>query len=105
MKKQVVETPEAREFAQGMKETSRKKYAACLDIIEMDGKLDYPLAEKVDGAKGLFAIRIMTAGNERMFYCYEEDDIVIVLCGYEKKTPRIPKQELQKALKIKRRYA
>ncbi len=104
MKKQILETQEAQEFVQGMNEASRKKYASCIEILEKNGKLNYPMAEKVDGADGLFAIRIMTGNNERLFYCYDDGDYVLILCGHVKKTAKIPKQELKKALVIKRRY-
>ena len=104
MKKQILETQEAVAFVQTMGEASRKKYEACLAVLEKNGMLNYPLAEKVDGSTGLFAIRIMTGDNERLFYCYDDGDFVIILCGYVKKTARIPKQELKKAMKIKRRY-
>jgi phage-related protein len=44
----------------------------------------------------------MTSGNERFFYCYAIEDIIFILCGYEKKTNHIPSKELAKALAIKK---
>ena len=52
----------------------------------------------------LFAIRVMTRGNERFFYCYEEEDAIYVLHGYGKKTMRIPQKELNMALAIRKTY-
>ena len=46
---------------------SRKKLAREVALLEVQGFLRAPMAEKV--SENLFAMRIMTAGNERFFYC------------------------------------
>ncbi len=58
------------------------------------------MAEKI--SENLFAMRIMTAANERFFYCYDDGITVYVLSGYTKKTAKIPKTELNRALAIKK---
>jgi len=102
MKKHVVQTPQALEFAQKMSDLSQKKYAAIRKVLEENGYVNAPLAEKVEGHKNLFAIRIMTDGNERFFYCYALEDIIFILCGYEKRSRSIPAHELARALTIRK---
>jgi phage-related protein len=102
MKKTVIQLTHALEFAYQMSDLSQKKYAAIRKILEEQGYVHAPLAEKIEGQKNLFAIRIMTDGNERFFYCYAIADIIYVLCGYEKKTRTIPLSELARALAIKK---
>jgi len=104
MGKRVIQLPEAMSFARGMSVPSQRQYYAALDVLESEGRLKYPRAEKVDGVDNMFAIRILTRGNERFFYCYEEADSIYVLHGYPKKTKKIPLRELNKALDIRRSY-
>ena len=66
--------------------------------------LEYPYGEKVEDETNLFAIRIRKGGNARFFYAYDDGTAVWILNGYEKKTERIPKQELKRARQLKRKY-
>lgn len=102
MKKTVIQLSQALAFAQEMSDLSQKKYVAICKILGEQGFANSPLTEKLEGQSNLFAIRIMTSGNERFFYCYAIEDIIFILCGYEKKTNHIPSKELAKALAIKK---
>ena len=102
-KKQIYETDEVKAFVAGMSQASRRRYALARQKLALDGYLRFPLAEKVIGFENLFAIRILSDGNERMFYFYAIEDIIAVVHAYRKKTKRIPAAELEKALAIKKR--
>lgn len=102
MKKTVIQLPQALAFAQQMSDLSQKKYAAIRRVLEEQGYANAPLTEKIEGHRNLFAIRIMTGDNERFFYCYAMEDIIFILCGYEKRKSNIPSKELAKALAIKK---
>ena len=54
---------------------------------------------------GLFELRISVKGNiYRLFFIFDEGDIVILLNGFQKKTQKTPRKEIDKALKIKAMY-
>ncbi|WP_308548994.1 type II toxin-antitoxin system RelE/ParE family toxin [uncultured Porphyromonas sp.] len=54
---------------------------------------------------GLFELRISAKGNiYRLFFIFDEGDIVILLNGFQKKTQKTPRKEIDKALKIKEMY-
>ena len=54
---------------------------------------------------GLFELRISVKGNiYRLFFIFDEGDIVILLNGFQKKTQKTPRKEIDKALKIKEMY-
>lgn len=101
-KKRVIQTHEAAVFAETMSVLSQKKYTAARELLQEQGFLYAPQAEKVAGHQNLFVIRIMTDGNERFFYCYDTGTTIFILSGYEKKTAKIPARELEKALQIKK---
>lgn len=57
------------------------------------------------GYEGLFAIRIEFESNiYRIFCCFDRDDIVVLFNGFQKKTQKTPKKEIEKAMRIKKEY-
>ena len=100
--KTILETPQARDFASTMDDLTKKKYAALLQILSERGFLQAPFAEIVEAEDNLFALRILTKGNYRYFYCYDTGTAVIVLSGYSKKTNRIPSSEKARAIAIRK---
>ena len=104
MQKKVIQLPDVIVFAKRMSVASQRQYYAALDVLESEGRLKMPRGEKVDGQDNMFAIRVLTRGNERFFYCYEDADAIFVLHGYVKKTPKIPLRELKRALAIRKAY-
>jgi phage-related protein len=57
------------------------------------------------GTDGLYEIRVQQ-GSEifRIFCHFDEGQLVVLANGYQKKTQRTPKAELEKALRIKQQY-
>ena len=102
MKKQVVITEQAEAFADSLDAASFKRFIAAKTILSETGFLHAPLAEKIEGVNGLFAIRIMTDANARFFYCYDDGTCIYILSGYLKKSSKIPKAEMKHALTIKK---
>lgn len=69
--------------------------------LETEGMLEMPYGEKVSG-EDLFAIRVIQAGNIRVFYVYGIADYVFGIHAYTKKTQAIPEKELNYARKVLR---
>lgn len=54
---------------------------------------------------GLFELRAMYNSNiYRVFFCFDEDKIVVLFNGFQKKTQKTPQNEITRALKIKKEY-
>ena len=100
--KRIYETEAVKAFAAQMSSVSLHKYQVARELLGSQGYLQYPQAERFDEYDNLFAIRIITRGNERFFYCYDCGDLVVILHAFEKKTEKTPPSEIRKALKIKR---
>lgn len=64
--------------------------------LEMEGSLEMPYGEKITG-ENLFAIRVIQAGNIRVFYVYGLNDLVFGIHAYEKKSEQIPIAERKQA--------
>ena len=54
---------------------------------------------------GLFELRMEYGGNiYRVFFIFDEGQIVVLFNGFQKKTQKTPQSEIDKALKIKEEY-
>ncbi|MBN1407167.1 MAG: type II toxin-antitoxin system RelE/ParE family toxin [Calditrichaceae bacterium] len=61
--------------------------------------------DQLTGYDGLFEIRIEFESNIfRIFCCFDEGNLVVLFNGFQKKTRKTPKNEIEKALKIKQEY-
>ena len=100
--KQIYETDAVKSFYGRMSAASRRKYDHALVAIRQFGYLRAPEAEKLEGYDNLFAIRIMTPGNERFFYCYDDGTMVVVLHAFSKRTMKTPTSEIRFALKVRK---
>lgn len=100
--KEIIETDECLAFRSELNAAEYREYQHAIAQLAKDGRLEYPMAEKVE--RGLFALRICKGGNARFFYCYDDGTDVWILNGYEKKTQTIPRRELEQARRLKRKY-
>ena len=59
----------------------------------------------MEGTAGLYEIRVQTGCNIYRIFCFFDEGKLIVLANaFQKKTPKTPKSEIEKALKIKTEY-
>ncbi len=102
--KDIIKTPESKEFELCLTAAESREYAHALLVLHDRGRLEWPIGEKIGGEANLFAIRIRKGGNARFFYAYDDGTAVWILNGYEKKSEDIPQRELKRARQLKRRY-
>ena len=59
----------------------------------------------LEGTDGLYEIRIQLGSDIFRIFCFFDEGKLIVLAnGFQKKTQKTPKTEIEKAIKIKREY-
>jgi len=59
----------------------------------------------LEGTDGLFEIRIEMDGNiYRIFCCFDEGNIVVLFNAFQKKSQKMPKQELDLAQRLMKEY-
>ncbi len=68
------------------------EYKVIINILEEEGRLTAPLGEKVN--KTLFAIRIIRAGNVRVFMYTEKKRMFMEFMGILRKPEKFPKKNL-----------
>ena len=61
--------------------------------------------EHLTGTDGLFEIRVEFEDNiYRIFCCFDKGNLVVLFNGFQKKTQKTPKKEIDFALKLKQEY-
>ena len=57
------------------------------------------------GTDGLFEVRVESGNNIfRIFAFFDKGNIIVLGNGFQKKTQKTPRQQIDKALKIKKEY-
>jgi len=83
------------------KEALKVKYV--LSLLETYDRIPIKFIKSI--GDGLYELRIEYNGNiYRVFFIFDDGQIVVLFNGYQKKTQKTPKQEIEKALKIKEEY-
>ena len=59
----------------------------------------------MEGTDGLYEVRVKQGGDIfRIFSFFDKGKLILLANGFQKKTQKTPKQEIEKALKIKAEY-
>jgi phage-related protein len=75
------------------------------NLIEEIQRVPESYLKHIENTDGLYEIRIQS-GNDifRIFCFFDQGQLVVLANGFQKKTQKTPKQEIEKALKIKEEY-
>lgn len=88
-------------------ETIQKKGFEKIDYIFMLLRTEERITQKFVKhiSNGLYEIRIQVESNiYRIFFCFDEGQLVILFNGFQKKTQKTPTKEINRALKIMKDY-
>ena len=59
----------------------------------------------IKGTDGLFEMRVKVESNIfRIFCCFDKGNLVILLNGFQKKSDKTPRNEIEKAEKLMKQY-
>lgn len=94
-----------KEFRKTLDRETLKKLYQVLTLIMMVKVVPVKFLKAIEGRKGLYEIRIEQGNNiYRVFCCFDEDNLVILFNGYQKKTQKAPKEQLNKAESLMKKY-
>jgi phage-related protein len=93
------------DFFEKQPEKVKSKIDYVLYVVSIAEKIPAKFFDHLSGTDGLYEIRIEYGANiYRIFCCFDEGNIVVLFNGFQKKSQKTPKTELDKALKIKKEY-
>lgn len=87
------------------KQKVRDKIIWTLDLIEQLQRIPETYLKHIEGANGLYEIRVQLSSDIFRIFCFfDEGRLVVLANGFQKKSQKTPKQEIEKALRIKEEY-
>ena len=83
------------------KEVMKVKYV--LSLLETYDRVPIKFMKFI--RDGLYELRIEYNGNiYRIFFIFDDEQVVVLFNGFQKKTQKTPKNEIEKALKLMSKY-
>jgi len=83
----------------------KEKIIWTFDLVEELQRVPETYLKHLENTDGLYEIRVQFGGDIfRVFCFFEEQQLVVLANGFQKKTQKTPKKEIEMALKIKAAY-
>jgi phage-related protein len=74
-------------------------------LIEELQRVPETYLKHLENTNGLYEIRIQTGSDIFRIFCFfDHGQLVVLANGFQKKTQKTPKQEIERALRIKEEY-
>ena len=90
-------------FMSTLKEKEQEKVQYGLLLLKTQDRLPSKFIKLI--REGLYELRTEYGGNIfRVFFIFDEGNIVVLFNGFHKKSQKTPQKEIEKALKIKEAY-
>lgn len=83
----------------------KAKIVWTFDLIEDLQRVPETYLKHIENTDGLYEIRVQLGNNIFRFFCFfDRGQLVVLANGFQKKTQKTPKKEIEMALKIKAEY-
>ena len=93
------------EFFVKQREKVQDKITWTLELIEYLEKIPETYLKHLENTDGLYEIRVKQGSDIfRIFSFFDEGKLIVLANGFQKKTQKTPRQEIEKAEKIKAEY-
>jgi phage-related protein len=93
------------EFFIQQREKVKVKIIWTLELIEELERIPETYLKHIENTDGLFEIRIQQGSDIFRIFCFfDEGQLIVLTNGFQKKTQKTPKNEIEKAIKIKKEY-
>lgn len=91
------------DFMESLTEKEQEKVQYGLLLLKTQDRLSKKFVKFIK--EDLYELRTEYNGNiYRVFFIFDEGNIVVLFHGFQKKTQEIPEKEIKKAIKIKKEY-
>ncbi|MDY0103023.1 MAG: type II toxin-antitoxin system RelE/ParE family toxin [Lentimicrobium sp.] len=83
----------------------KSKIQYVFEFIKQVDRVPEKFLAPMTGYDGLFEIRIEYTSNiYRIFCCFDEGKLIVLFNGFQKKTQKTPKVEIERAMRLKSEY-
>lgn len=85
------------------KESRKVKYI--ISLLETEDRMPVKFIRHIKEHGNLYELRMKYESNiYRVFFIFDEDQIVVLFHGFQKKSQKTPKTEIEKAIRIRKEY-
>lgn len=93
------------DFLSSQPQKVQDKIFKIIEAIETLERVPTNYLKHLEGTNGLYEARIQLASNIwRVFCFFDNEKLVVLLNGFQKKTRKTPKNEIEKALRLMEMY-
>ena len=93
------------DFYETQTDEIQRKIEWTLNLLRTIDRIPKKYFEHITGTDGLYEVRVESSGNIfRIFAFFDKGSLIVLGNGFQKKTRKTPKKEIEKALKIKAEY-
>jgi phage-related protein len=93
------------EFFVKQREKVKDKIIWTLELIEELERVPETYLKHIENTDGLYEIRVQQGSDIFRIFCFfDQGQLIILANGFQKKTQKTPKKEIEKAIKIKNEY-
>lgn len=93
------------DFFATLKPAVQKKFNWTLKMLSTVDRVPEKYFKHLTGSSGLYEIRVEVGSDiHRVFSFFDKGQLIILVNGFQKKTSKTPKNELELAEKIKQQY-
>ena len=93
------------EFYQSLTTKEARKVDYILSQLELESRVASRVVRHIKEHGNLYELRMEYESNIfRVFFIFDEGNIVVLFHGFQKKTQKTPKNEIEKALRIRKEY-
>lgn len=93
------------DFFKAQTQKVRDKIIKILDLIEQVERIPSTYLKYIEGTNGLFEVRVQLGNNIFRIFCFfDGNKFVILLTGFQKKTPKTPPTEIDRAIRLMNEY-
>jgi phage-related protein len=93
------------DFYKSLDDQVKMKIKYVFELIKQVERILVKFLAPISGSEGLFEIRIECQSNIfRIFCCFDQGRLVVLLNGFQKKTQKTPKEEIDRAVRLKNEY-
>ena len=83
----------------------KAKIVWTFDLVEDLQRVPETYLKHIENTDGLYEIRVQLASDIFRIFCFfDQGQLVVLANGFQKKTQKTPKKEIEMALKIKAEY-
>jgi phage-related protein len=93
------------DFFSELDEDVKRKFDWTLQLIATTERVPVKYFKHMEGTTGLYEVRVEVGSNIfRAFAFFDEGQLIVVANGFQKKTQKTPKNEIELAKKIQKEY-